>query len=278
MKKIFLLFGLSLLMQQGVIAQKFDGNLGSKPTENYFRKYQGDADLEDNNGKESGSGRNIFKINLMSLPYSNYSVQYERIILEKVSLALGLRYMPATNLPLGDALKDVLKNTDASAANTLLNTKLDNYAITPEAKFYLSKQAGKGFYVSLMGRYEKFNLISPFNILLNSGKKIDALLLGTKEGFGGGAMLGTQFAFGKHITLDWWIGGVYIGPQTYKLSAESATFKLSPSEITQIQDALTITNFWLETTTDVTPSKISISSSNSLTPSVRTGLCIGVRF
>ncbi|HPI55163.1 MAG TPA: hypothetical protein PLU10_10750, partial [Chitinophagaceae bacterium] len=43
---------------------------------------------------------NIVKLNLTSLAFKNISLQYERVLGKKISVACGVRYMPKGALPL----------------------------------------------------------------------------------------------------------------------------------------------------------------------------------
>jgi hypothetical protein len=89
-------------------------------------------------------------------------------------------------------------------------------------------------------------------------------------------MLGTQFSIGKRIVLDWWIGGVYGGSNKIQISAESNTWALTSSEITQIQDIFDVSNGVFDLKSDITANKITITSDGGI--SYRSGLCLGFRF
>jgi Protein of unknown function (DUF3575) len=278
MKKILILLTFCLFSILKINAQPYDGSAGSSPWDK-FKSYFGNSE-----GKGGGDGdaeelihKNIFKINLPAIGFNNYSVQYERILNQKISFAIGGRYMPETKLPIGTSFKDQLKDAETSISNGILSTTLSNFAVTPELKFYLSKQAGKGFYLSIMARYEEWTLNMPYVNVLNSGKSINTKINGSRKGGGAGAVLGTQFSLGSRIALDWWIGGAYFGPQTYNLVAES-NFNFTSSEITQLNDAFTVITPLFDVKGNVTANKIEVTSSNSFTPSIRTGLCLGFRF
>jgi hypothetical protein len=49
--------------------------------------------------------KNAIKVNLSSLALNNYHVQYERKILPKMTLSLGIRVMPKSGLPLQSTLE-----------------------------------------------------------------------------------------------------------------------------------------------------------------------------
>jgi hypothetical protein len=92
-------------------------------------------------------------------------------------------------------------------------------AITPEFRFYVSKNAMKGFYIAPYARYASFDLTLPFKYTYDQdpGPGVNnvaktATFNGKVTSFSGGLMFGTQFNLGKRIVLDvWWLGGHYGG-------------------------------------------------------------------
>ncbi|MCX8471002.1 MAG: hypothetical protein RLZZ118_2153 [Bacteroidota bacterium] len=283
MKKIIGVIAFSLCLQNishAQLGRGLDGSLGTRVFDGIFTKYDGNRDGKNGSGDDDRQNapisKNIFKINLASLAFNNYSAQYERIITEKLTFALGARFMPETPLPLSANFKDQLSQVDTAFSSTFSNSTLSNFAITPEIRFYLSNNVGKGFYVAPFLRYEDWTLKVPFNTKLQSGKPLNISLTGNKTVIGGGMMLGTQFSIGKRIVLDWWIGGVYGGSNKIQISAESNTWALTSSEITQIQDIFDVSNGVFDLKSDITANKITITSDGGI--SYRSGLCLGFRF
>src|SRR5688572_27271954 len=90
-------------------------------------------------GQEGDSYRsvrkNVFKVNMAALPIRNVSIQYERAVGPRLSIAAGFRYMPISSLPLKRLLKTVID--DPVAERQLENFKVSSYAVTPELRFYL---------------------------------------------------------------------------------------------------------------------------------------------
>jgi hypothetical protein len=162
--------------------------------------------------------KNIIKFNLTSLPFNNYEVQYERLLMKKISLTVSGRLQPYGSLPALNAVQSILDDPDF--ANDLEKIKMGNQVITSEMRFYLGKKPGaRGFYLAPFARYS--NISADFNGFefdfedesvpdeFSYSKQVD--FKGNIRGLTGGVMLGTQWRLGKSIYLDWWIIGASIG-------------------------------------------------------------------
>jgi hypothetical protein len=274
---LFVLFGSQVDAQKYTI---FDGSLGTREFYGIFSKYDGNrggpGDDAGGNDTDERKSRNIFKVNLSSLSSKTISVQYERVMNQRASIALGLRYGPKGNI-INSAITSNIKEIDASVITALTGSQITNYAITPEAKIYLGKGYGKGFYIAPFARFENFDLELPYAATLSSGKTIVALIKGSKTGYGGGILFGWQFNINKFICVDWWLAGPYIGPQEYKLSGDIIGGALTTSEISQVKDFFNAPNPLVEFDANITPTRISVSKTTS-NPLLRTGFCVGFRF
>ncbi|HEX6915405.1 MAG TPA: DUF3575 domain-containing protein [Chitinophagaceae bacterium] len=157
--------------------------------------------------------KNAIKVNLPSLAIRNYHVQYERKILPKITLNLGVRIMPKGSLPMQSTLEKYAGLDDPDLE--LGKFEIGNTAFTLEPRFYLSKKAMKGFYIAPYARYATFDLTLPFKYTYNDPATVPpqsttktALFNGKVNSFSGGLMFGTQFNLGKRVVLDiWWLGG-----------------------------------------------------------------------
>jgi hypothetical protein len=153
--------------------------------------------------------KNIIKINLSSLIFLNASLQYERVIKHNMSVALGVSLMPKTQLPFAGTLQDQYgENEDAKRA--IENTKLGNFSITPEFRWYVGKKgAPNGFYLAPFVRYNRFTFDQLYEFNTNNGLHRPNIT-GIINNIGGGLMIGAQWTLSKNISLDWWIlGGIY---------------------------------------------------------------------
>jgi hypothetical protein len=154
---------------------------------------------------------NVFKVNITSLPIRNYGFQYERILKQKISIAVGIRFMPTGNLPFKETLKRSA-NGDVEIEKAIENAQIGNFSITPEFRFYPGKKGyGQGFYLAPYYRYAKFNADAiPIDYNAGTGSKT-INLNGNLTTNAGGLMLGAQWFLGKSITLDLWILGAHYG-------------------------------------------------------------------
>lgn len=229
-------------------------------------------------GKFSDGGAdipaNVVKLNLWGLAFKSFSFQYERVLGNKTSVCGGLRFSPFSNL--AGRFNGGL-SSGQNLAGDITSVKYGNWAITPEFRYYLSKQAGKGFYLAPFLRYESFGLKSSF--LLKDGGANVADFKGSLGGLGAGLMTGAQFSLGEKISLDWWIAGGYMKFHTLKMSATSADFGLSSADLAEINDEIkTIDNALLKNfEASATNQEISLKAKSSF-PGVRAGLCLGFRF
>jgi len=158
--------------------------------------------------------KNYIKINATALLLKNYSIQYERVMTKKVSLALAYRIMPTTNIPFKDKILEYVDSEDENVQSIISNTNFNNYAITPEVRFYLGKKGyGRGLYIATYYRYANFNMDNiqadfeddedeTTTTIVASGKATSHTV---------GFLVGAQWALSKHICLDWWILGPHAG-------------------------------------------------------------------
>jgi hypothetical protein len=214
------------------------------------------------------------KLNLYSLIQKTVSLQYEYILGAKTSVALGLRFQPNKNIP-GALLSDP---SSTVTAGEFTSAKYGGYAITPEFRYYLSKQAGKGFYLAPFARYEAFTMKS--NVYLKDGDPLSITgFNGKLGGMGFGLLAGAQFSLSDRISIDWWIAGPYIKAHKLSLSATSADFGLTQTDLDDFNNSFsTVDNVILSGFTGTaTNQKIEISAKSQF-PGIRTGLCVGFRF
>lgn len=180
--------------------------------------------------------KNIVKVNASSLVLNNYSLQYERKVAPKISVALGVRYMPKDGLPFQEEAEDLF-NLDESEIN-VGRFAMGNIAITPEARIYLStKKNMRGFYVAPYARYANFDMRVPVRYESNVvSVKRDADFDGKITSISGGVMFGTQYSFGRFV-LDVWLVGGHYGTSNGDLDVTFGT-PLTPFEQQSLRDQL----------------------------------------
>lgn len=173
--------------------------------------------------------KNFVKLNLSSLIFKNVSLQYERVLSRKTSVALGVSFLPKTGLPFASTLSDQFgDNEDAQRA--IETTQLSNVAITPEFRFYLGKGNGKGFYIAPFARYQHMHFEQVYSYTASNGKKHTPLIGGSINNFGGGLLFGAQWMLGNKVSLDWWIAGPLYGSTSGNLSGIDDMSDLSPAD------------------------------------------------
>jgi len=171
------------------------------------------AIAQNKESKDLSTQLNHIKLNLTALVFKNYSVQYERILKKRSSVALSIRVMPSTSLPFKAWIRDYIIGDDPETNKTLDQLRLSNFAITPEYRFYLGKKGyGRGIYIAPFYRFASFktntmvityqSTLTQQNTIVMSGKMVNNTV---------GVLLGAQWLLGKNIDLDLWILGPHYG-------------------------------------------------------------------
>lgn len=156
-------------------------------------------------------GRNVMKVNLTAAVLKTIEVQYERAVNKRQSFAIGIGVSPNVSLPFKQKLLDQFGGEE-DARKAIESTKFTKFTITPEYRFYFGKKgAPTGFYLAPFGRYTNMSFDQIYTFTPNSGKLHEANIKGKFKGIGGGILIGTQWALGKNMTLDWYILGPFIG-------------------------------------------------------------------
>ena len=237
--------------------------------------------IRDNDGmveeekKPKMPGKNIIKINLPAIALKSYSIQYERKIARKMTLAGTFRYMPTGKLPLINIINKYAD--DPELERQLNNIQFGNKSFMPEWRFYVGKKgAFRGFYFApfaSIARYET-SLLFEYDDQ-DQGLTETIPLNGTINTLSGGLMLGAQWKLSKALYLDWWIIGPSYGKSDGSLAGQKA---LSASEQQAIRDELDGLDIpFTEFTYDVNNNGASVFFKGPWA-GVRGGLCIGIRF
>ena len=120
--------------------------------------------------------KNVLKVNTLALIIGTGTIFYERKVSELVAAQMGVGYM---NYNLGD-------------------TKFSGLILTPEARFYVRKNAIDGFYIAPYLRYSQYKY-----------KTEEETDKGSSTSMGGGAAFGMQWILKKGFTMDLFFGGHY---------------------------------------------------------------------
>ncbi|MEO6406406.1 MAG: DUF3575 domain-containing protein [Ferruginibacter sp.] len=217
--------------------------------------------------------KNIVKLNLFALGLKNISIQYERIVSRKVSVGLGIRYMPDGSLPFKTTFKNLIDDEDTK--NQVDNITLGNFAITPEVRFYTGKKgAPRGFYIAPFVRIARYTTKLPFTYD-DAGTKKSIDLSGSLSTVTGGILFGKQWKLGKQIYLDWWLFGPQYGSSNGKIDGKKT---LTPSEQTSLRQELDDLDVPLTKITYTVDGNGAVVNFKGPWAGVRSGLCLGINF
>lgn len=182
-------------------------------------------------------GKNLVKWNFAALALKNYSFQYERAIANKISVALGVRFSPKSDLPFKSNVEKLIDNDNTW--NSIKDFKTSNFALTPEVRFYMGQGVFRGFYIAPFVRYAKYKIEGPytFDVTVGSTTQTETIpLSGDITGLTGGLLFGAQWKLSKLVYLDWWILGPNYGTSSGNISGKKT---LSTDEQDALRDALT---------------------------------------
>lgn len=183
--------------------------------------------------------KNLVKLDLTSLLLRNYSVQYERVLSKRVSVAISYRKMPEGNIPFQSQVLNSIDQDDNETREIVENFRLSNYAITPEIRFYLGKKGyGRGFYIAPFYRNAAYNGNNfKFTYETDEMQEQSITLSGDVKSNTFGIMIGAQWSLSKHLLLDWFILGPHGGNGNGALEGISSR-PLSETEQNEIRDIL----------------------------------------
>lgn len=227
----------------------------------------------------SGAKKNIVKLNLSSLVFKNVSLQYERVVKPKMSVAVGVSLMPKSDLPFAKTLRDEFSD-NADAQRAIETTKLGNFSITPEVRFYVGRKgAPTGFYIAPYARYAHMSFEQLYEFTASNNKVYKPLIKGDINYFGGGLMFGTQWNLSKSITLDWWIAGGHFGSTSGTLVGTADMSDLTPADRTDLENDIEDVDLPLiNTDATVSSNQVAVKLSGSYVGVRAFGLALGIKF
>lgn len=246
MKKIIVLLGLTICYVPG-----------------FAQNENGDADFKNN----------IIKINLPALVFKNISLQYERAVGKKISVAGTFRFMPKSKLPFKNTISDLADNAELD--RQLANTEVGNFAFMPEMRYYVGKKGVlKGFYLGPFLNFSRYNanLIYEYDDLLTT-KTIP--LDGNINTITGGLMVGAQWKLTNALNLDWWIMGPNYGTSKGDLVGKQS---LNSSEQQALRDELDDLDIPLTKFTYTVDGNGAVINFKGPWAGIRAGICIGISF
>ncbi len=219
-------------------------------------------------------GKNLIKINLPALALKNITLQYERAVARKVTVAGTFRLMPKGSIPLKSSVISMVDDPDTE--RQINNLKIGNFAFMPEVRYYLSKKgAFRGFYLGLFANIASYNA----DVVLEYDDGVGATqmipMTGKITGITGGLMIGAQFKLSKKLYLDWWILGPNYGSSNGKMTGQK---NMNAIEQQDLRDELSSLDIPLtEFTYNVNSTGATINFKGPWA-GLRSGICLGIRF
>lgn len=220
-------------------------------------------------------GKNFIKLNVPSILLGSASVQYERLLKNHWSAALGLRLTPGVKID----LSPLLSKEDSILKGAASNVKLNTFAVYGEARYYFKKNAGRGLYLASMLKYNQWKLGFDFN-------NIDSLanspinMYGTWQNFSAGLSIGYQFKISKQFYADWWIGGLTFGYGRLGAHLKGANLDFDEEKIKEVNEILQMPDGGIlnKSKSYVNKNEISLVSNWNTVFNLRFGFCLGYRF
>jgi len=178
---------------------------------------------------------NIVKINLSALVVKNISVQYERKVAKRISIAANVHYRPFGKLPFLSSIEKAIDDPGVPV-NQL---RWGGVGVTPEVRFYVGKKgAMRGFYLAPFANISSYKSDLPINYS-NGPINKTGIFNGNISTFTGGLLLGAQWKLGKNIYLDWWIIGPNYGNAKGDLILTTALNSTEQADLrNQIEDLI----------------------------------------
>lgn len=226
---------------------------------------------------------NVAKINLLALPFRNISLQYERMVSRKISVAAGLRIIPEGTFPMLNAFESYIGHDETF--NELQNIRISNRAFTLEPRFYFGRHDGpRGFYIAPYARYSTYGMgfgQFEYTVGLENGdgsysEETHTIALdGHINGFTGGLLFGAQWRIGRWVYLDWWIFGPAYGSAKGELTGTAPLSPEAQSALRGELEELEIPMVETEAHVDANGARLNMKGPWA---GIRSGLAVGIRF
>ncbi|MFZ1369920.1 MAG: DUF3575 domain-containing protein [Ferruginibacter sp.] len=217
--------------------------------------------------------KNMVKLNLPALALKNITLQYERAVAKKVTVAGTFRLMPKGSIPLKSTFIKLADDPDTE--RQINNLEVGNIAFMPEVRYYFSKKgAFRGFYLGLFANIASYSATVPIEFD-NNGTTESIPMSGKLTGITGGLMIGAQFKLSNRIYLDWWILGPNYGSSKGSLSGQK---NMDAQEQQDLRDELASLDIPLTKFTYNVNSTGATMDFKGPWAGLRSGICIGFRF
>lgn len=168
---------------------------------------------------------NTIKVNVLGIPSNMISLKYERLLLDKTTtFNLGVNYMFKSKVPYLNMF-DTFIDSDKTL-ETLSNTKVSNFSIIPEIRFYLTDVEATGIYLAPFLRFDHYKAAVDYHYQYYDTTQ-SILLNGSLNAFGIGFSAGKQWKLGDNWYIDWTVINLTYHANSGKFINET---KLTPEE------------------------------------------------
>lgn len=225
--------------------------------------------------------KNCVKLNLTSLVYKNFGVQYERTLTPKIAVACQLRLMPKGTPMFYNSLETAIQDDPNASAGTINGLTVGSFAITPEFRFY-PKHVMRGFYLAPYFRFRSINMGTGYTFKDDNNVTRTMTLDGKMTTFGGGLMIGSHFNIGKSFSLDWFILGLHYTSSNGSFDGAISGSGMSAADQLKLRNDLQSTlddsQFFKKNVVSVTSNAASVSTKFGMVGLRGFGLNFGYRF
>jgi hypothetical protein len=166
---------------------------------------------------------NVVKLNISSLLFRTFSLQFEKKINRSKTFALGVIYRPNFPTPfVQDLLNDTSFTASAETRNLLESSRFSTWMITPEFRFYFKKKAPRGLYLAPFLRFKHRTYSSEFQYQESSvGSSLKTGIYKNQANIvGAGILFGLQILAKNKMTIDFWFLGPWAGVKFSKNSSK----------------------------------------------------------
>ncbi len=193
------------------------------------------AQSEEEDKPTENPKNNILKINLSALVVKNISVQYERKVAKRISIAANVHYRPFGQLPFLSSIEKAIDDPSVPVDKL----KWGGFGVTPEVRFYVGKKGAlHGFYFAPFANITNYKADLPLEYSNGSIDKT-GIFNGNISTVTGGLLLGAQWKLGKSVYLDWWIIGPNYGNAKGDLNLVTALSSIEQTNLrSQIEDLI----------------------------------------
>lgn len=228
--------------------------------------------LGQNTAEEHSPKKNIIKLNVSALLLKNISVQYERKIAPRWSVALNVHAIPFGDLPFSSTVADWVKQPEID----FNQFRFGNVGVVPELRYYVGKKGAlNGFYMGGMLNYNSYKADVPIRYGAKTG-----IFSGTAQAITFGVQFGAQWKLSNKLSLDWWILGPSWGFESGDMLFNG---NLTPGEQLQLAYAIEVLRNddfyqYIVDSYTVSPTGATLQTKGAWGGLRGFGLCLGYRF